>query len=67
MSAGHGPSVGLVYTGDFKSEQVYSIVVNQGPPHICIKEKSSKKRIIAIFERLADAESFLSYKKREHA
>jgi len=60
------PSVGLLYTGDFKSERIYTVVSGLGPPHVCEKEKSSKKRIIAVFEKLGDAEAFMTYKAKEH-
>ena len=56
---------GMLYTGDFKNERIYTLILNTGMPHVCIKEKSSRKRIVAVFETLGDAEDFLNRKSKE--
>lgn len=61
------PHVGAIYTGDFRYEPTYTVVAGHGPPHVCIKEKSSKKRVIAVFEKVGDADDFVNHKKKETA
>ena len=41
--------VGLVYTGDWSKEDKVTVVAYMGRFHVCIRENSTTKEIVAVF------------------